>query len=152
MTDFVSYAEVVEGLHERFVTIDDFPKYNSAGALVNILAYEPKVIHSTPTLYTLLDSFERVRSGQLTVMKYRILHRLVLQWQDNEPSEAALMPFVHSIPASVDRDPTLGGRITMGLAGISDAATGFVVISSTKYRCIDFFASASTKAPFQSGI
>ena len=148
----VTYAEVVAGLHERFLTIPDFPKYNARGTLINLLAYEPKSIQHTPTIFTLLDGFRRERSGQLTAIHYRILHRLVLQWQDNEASEAELMPWVHALPAAVDQDPTLGGRITMGLAGISDASSGFVLISNTKYRCLDFFASATTKAPFQSGI
>jgi hypothetical protein len=27
-----------------------------------------------------------------------------------------------------------------------------VIISNTKYRCLDFFSTVPTKAPFQSGI
>lgn len=149
---YVSYQDVVEGLHERFLTIPDFPAYNGAGDLINLLKYEPGVIHHTPTIYTLLDGFERNASGQLTAMHYRILHRLVIQWQDNEQAELELMPFVHSVPAAVDVDQTLGGRITMGLARITSAQSGFIIISQTKYRCLDFFSTVPTKAPFQSGI
>ena len=149
---YVSYADVVDGLHERFLTIAGFPAYNEEGVLINLLRYEPAVIHHTPTIYTLLDGFERNASGQLTAMHYRILHRLVIQWQDNEQAELALMPFVHRVPAAVDSDQTLGGRITMGLARISSGQSGFVIISNTKYRCLDFFSTVPTKAPFQSGI
>ena len=149
---YTSFEHVLDGLHERFVSVSGLPKYNEAGALVNILKYEPGAIQYTPTLYSLLDGFTRDRAGQLTIMTYRILHRLVLKWQDNAAAELALLPFVHSIPAAVDVDPTLGARITKGLARMSEGQTGFVIISNTKYRCLDFFSTVPTKGDFGSGI
>jgi hypothetical protein len=149
---YVSYSDVIAGLHERFLTIPGLAQYNDDGELVTILDYEPTAIHVAPLIYTLLDRFERKRDGQITTMRYRILNRLVIQWQDQERAEQQLKPFVHTIPASVDTDPTLGGRITMGLAHISDAESGFAIIAGTKYRVLDCYATATTKAPFQSGI
>lgn len=143
---FVTYAQVVDGLHERFATVAGIDSQA-------LLKYEPEVVEQTPLLYTLLDGFARDNAGQVTMMRYRILNRLVLQWQgNNELSEQELMSFVHSIPAAVDADPTLGARITMGLAKVSEGQSGFVIISSTKYRCLDFFVEATTKAPVRSGI
>lgn len=149
---FVSYSQVVDGLHARFATVAGLPQLDGDGNIINILKYEPSVIQTTPTLYTLLDGFARSEGGQITTMRYRILHRLVLPWQDNEQAELALMPFVHSIPASVDLSPTLGGLITLGLARITEAQSGFVIISDTKWRCLDFFSDVPTKAPVRSGI
>lgn len=142
---FPSYSQVVDALHVRFATVADL-----AGK--PMLKYEPRSVQTTPMLYTLIDRFTRERSGQLTAMRYRILHRLVLQWQDNEQSEVQLMPFVHSIPDSIDRDPTLAGLLEKGQAHIDDAESGFVLISQTKYRCLDFYSNVLAKAPFQSGI
>ena len=62
------------------------------------------------------------------------------------------LPVPDEWSAAVDDDQTLGGRITMGLARISSGQSGFVIISNTKYRCLDFFSTVPTKAPFQSGI
>lgn len=154
MSDFVTYAEVVDGLHDRLLTIPDFPAYNDHGVLINLLKYEPSEIQHTPTIYTLLDGFERDNgSAQMTGMHYRILHRLLIQWQDNEQAELELMPFVHSVPAAIDQDRLLGGIVNLGSgATIKSAQSGFIIFSDIKFRCLDFIVSVSTKAPVRSGI
>lgn len=149
---FVSLSDVIDGLHERFATVPGFVQRNDDDEIVNLLSYEPRSIATTPTLYTLLDSYTRDCKGQVTTMRYRIMHRLVVQWQDNEQSERELMSWVHVFAAAVDADPTLAGRITLGLAMIKEAQSGFVSISGTKYRCLDMFADVPTKAPRNSGI
>lgn len=145
IVSYPSYQQIVDALHVRFATV-------AALSGKPMLKYEPRSIQATPMIYTLLDRFRRERAGQLTAMHYRILHRLVLQWQENEQSELELMPFVHSIPHSVDQDPTLAGLLVKGLAHIDDAESGFVIISNTKYRCLDFYSNVLAKADFQSGI
>lgn len=142
---FIGYSDVIEGLHERYATV-------AALRGKPLLAYEPQSIQETPTLYSLLASFERSQAGQITAMRYRVMSRLILQWQDQEQAELALLPFVNSIPAAVDQDQTLGGRVNSGLARIADAETGFVIISQIKYRCIDFYADVLTKSAWKSGI
>lgn len=142
---FATYSQIVQALHTRFATVADLSSKP-------LLQYEPRSVQTTPTLYSLLHTFQRERSGQITAMRYRIMHRLILQWQDNEQSELQLMPFVNSIPHSVDADPTLGGLLAMGVARIGDGESGFIIISNTKYRCLDFYSDVLSKAPFQSGI
>jgi hypothetical protein len=142
---FPSYSQVVDALHVRFATV-------AALSGKPMLKYEPRSVQTTPMLYSLLFTFQRERSGQITAMRYRIMHRLLLQWQDNEQSELELMPFVNSIPHSVDQDPTLAGLLVKGVARISDAESGFIPISNSKYRCLDFYSDVLTKADFQSGI
>ena len=150
---YPTLAEIIEALHETvFVSVPGLAQRNEAGEVINLLQYEPRVIHTSPVLYTLLDKFDRDTSGQVTAMKYRLLHRMVFQWQDNAESEAAMLGYVHSVPHALDLDPTLGGMLAKGLARISDAQSGFVVISNTKYRCLDFFSSITSKAPYRSGI
>jgi hypothetical protein len=150
---YPTLAEIIDYLHDTvFVSVPGLAQRNEAGEVINLLQYEPRVIHTSPVLYTLLDKFDRDTSGQVTAMKYRLLHRMVFQWQDNAESESAMLSFVHSVPAAFDLDPTLGGRLEKGVARIAEAASGFVVISNTKYRCLDFFSSIVSKAPYRSGI
>lgn len=152
MSDFPTYSAIVDALHARFETVPDLAQRDADDAVINILKYEPRVVHTTPLLYTLLDSFTREVKGQLVIMRYRILHRIVFQWQDNEESEAALMPFVHSVPYAVEQSMQLGGTLSLGLARITDATSGFVLISQTKYRCLDLFSQVEAKAAFGSGM
>lgn len=132
----MSYATVLAGLDERFRTIS---------GLKAILDYEPTAIHDYPTLYSLLDSFEIERRGQVVVWKYRILHRLVFRWQDNAGCELELVWFVNAIPAAVDADPQLGGRITSGLATIAEGDAGWAVIGGTDCRVLDFYSTVVEK-------
>jgi hypothetical protein len=139
----ITYEAVVEGLHERFATVK---------GIMAILDYEPKAIQTTPTLYSLLDRFDRSQEGQLTVMKYRVLNRLCIQWQDNEQAERQLAKFVNPLPASIDKDPKLGGRVSRGMAWVTEAPTGFFSIGDTTYRVLDMYVEVLTKGAFKSGI
>jgi hypothetical protein len=85
-------------------------------------------------------------------MTYRILHRVIIQWQDHEQAEIELRALVNAIAASIDVDPSLGGRVDKGLARIDGGATGFVVIGDTQYRCLDFYSHTVTKGAMRSGI
>lgn len=143
---FISYQNVVDGLIECLGTIPGFTAY------WNLLDYEPDSVQSPPLIYTLLDGFTRSAQGQITIMRYRILVRLVIQWQDHQAAEQELRDRLHEIPAAIDVDPTLGGRIDRGLAEVSDGQSGFVRISNTQFRCLDYFVSAPTKSPVRSGI
>lgn len=149
---YISYSDVITGLHERLETVPGLAQLNDDGDVCNMLRYEPETIVQTPLLYSLLDTFQRDQHGQMTSMIYRVLHRIVIQWQDQEQAELELIALVNAVPASIDVDPTLGGRVDKGLARISDGATGFVVISGTQYRCLDFYSSVTTKSSMRSGI
>lgn len=150
---FPSLDDLITYLHGTlFRTVSGLVDYDDDGEPVNLLDYEPDVVHAPHLLYTLLADFKRDTAGQVTTMRYRLLHRLVIQWQDNQEAERVLRSFVHPIPAAFDADPLLGNLITKGLARISDGASGFVVISNTKFRCLDFFSDIPTKATYRSGI
>lgn len=140
----MSAVTIMAGLVERFQTV--------SGLIV--LDYEPTTIEP-PTLYTLLDGFERSQQGQLTVMRYRFMSRLCIRWQDNEYAERELLPFVNAIPAAVDADPQLGGRISSGLARVvsaaGDAQRPLVRIGNVDYRAVDFFSDVLHKFPYRSG-
>jgi len=124
----MSYADIVAGLHERFTTVD---------GIASILDYEPSSIQTTPTLYTLLDNVDITQRGQVKSTTYRLLHRLVFRWQDREQCEVEMMPFVDSLPAAVEADPHLGGRISSGLARIEHIDAVWVRIANVTYRALD---------------
>jgi hypothetical protein len=150
---YPSVTQIIDYLHTSvFPLVAGLPQVDDDGNVINLLKYEPRSIQTSPTLYTLFDRFQRDTSGQITAMKLRLLHRICVQWQDNEESERELLTFVHALPYRVDNDPTLGGLITKGIARISDGESGFVIISGTKYRSLDFFSDIPTKGTYRGGI
>src|SRR5438105_777850 len=108
----MSYETVIEGLHARFATVVGLEQNN-------ILDHEPTSVTSFPTLYSLLDRFDRKEMGGVTKMTYRTLHRLLFRWQDNKQAEVELRSFVNKVAAAVDADPQLNDTLN-GLATIAD--------------------------------
>jgi hypothetical protein len=139
----MSYETVVEGLHERFATVE---------GIVGIQLGEPASIQATPYLYTLLDEVERTQAGQMTMMRYRSLHRLCFDTQDMEAAEAQLAGYVNAVPASVDADPQLTGRITGGLARISQGRATWVKLNGTLFRCLDYTSDVLEKGAYRGGL
>jgi hypothetical protein len=142
----VSYQAAIAGLKDAVETVD---------GLNLVLDYEPPSLTRLPAVYRLLDSFNRTQAGQVTVMRYRVLCRLCVRWQDNEKAEWELIPFVNSIPAAIDADPQLGGAITRGYASVAEDANanaGFVRIGGTMYRSLDVYVDIVDKDAYQSGI
>lgn len=140
----MSYATVVAGLRERLETVP---------GIARILDYEPRTIQTTPTLYILFDGLTRARQGGLTINTYRVLMRLCLPWLDAAIADQSMLPFVNAIPAAIDADGHLGGRLNSGMARITQAyAVDFVTVGGTKHRCIDFLAEVVEKAPHSSAI
>lgn len=131
----MSYATVLAGLHAAFGTVD---------GITVTLAYEPRAIQVTPTLYSLLDSFEVINDnvfGATPDYRYRVLHRLVFAWQDNEQAEAALIPFVNAIPEAVFGYEALRTTITNGgYSYIVAGDAGWVDIGNVTYRSLDFYS------------
>lgn len=138
----MSYAGVKAGLIVRLNTV--------IGLNVK-LAYEPNSIQDAPAIYTILDSFERTQEGQLTIMRYRSLHRLWIRWQDNEAAENQMDSYVNAIPASIDLDPHLGGSLPVGIAYVSSGVAEWRTMGDVLYRTIDFFSEAVEKGIYQSG-
>lgn len=132
----MSYESVIEGLDERFATVP---------GIAAILDYEPRSVHATPLLYSLLDRAEAIHAGQVRGWRYRILHRLIVPWQESEGAELQIIPFVSSIPAAVEADPHLGDHLPNGYAEISEIDAGWVTIANTEYRCLDFYSTVIEK-------
>lgn len=140
----MGYADIVDGLHIRFRTVDGLER-------APLLMYEPTSIQQTPTLYTLLDRVDRSTSGQVQASLYRILNRIVFQWVDNEKAEEELMPYVDSVPLAVEADPQLGGIISSGFAKMPEVVAVFVSIGGTLYRALDCYAEVTDKQPYIRG-
>lgn len=132
----MSYATVLAGLHARLATV---PGLNA------VLDYVPTSVHEPPALYSRLERATITRSGQLRATTYRILHRVVIRWQDNEQAEVEASPFVNSVPLAVETDPWLGGALTSGYAEISECESGFAEIGEITYRVLDFYSTVVEK-------
>jgi hypothetical protein len=133
-----------QGLEERFRTVT---------GLRSVVLGEPTGDLDLPGLYTAYIGFDRTLGrDQMTVMEHRFMHRLIIRWQDNAQAEMQLLTLLNAIPASVELDIQLGGRLLQGIARITDGDAGFVTIGGVKYRCVDYTTLVTEKAPVRSGI
>ena len=131
----MSYATVLDGLHVRFATV---------AGINAILKYVPTAI-DPPMMYSVLESMNVTRNGQVRAVHYRINHRMMFRWQDFEQAELEIIPFVDSIPLAVEADPHLGGVLVSGFAEINECRALWVDISGTTYRVLDFFSDITEK-------
>lgn len=134
---------ILLAIHERFKTLE---------GIKALLDYEPAVIEATPLIYSLLDESHRTQQQSLTTRRYRFLHRLVVQWVDNQSAEQTILRYTNLIPNAIDANPQLAGTITSGIAVINDQVTGFVTINKVLYRVLDSYSDVTIKGRFQSGI
>ena len=132
----MSYQAILTGLQTQLKTVV---------GIRAVLDYVPTSVQTAPLIYSVLDSAEIVRSGQVRAVRYRILHRLCVRWQDNERAEQEIIPFVNSIPDAVADDPQLGGRLTRGYAWIVEIEAAWVTISGVEYRAVDFYSEVIEK-------
>lgn len=139
----MSATTVLAGLHERFKTVE---------GLKAILSEEPATFDEAPLLYSMLDRVERSQAGQLTTMRYRFLHRLVVLWTDNAQAEQEILRFTNAIPAAVDADAQLAGTLGNGLARLSEAQAGFMVNTQVTYRVLDWYSDVVEKGAYQGGL
>jgi hypothetical protein len=139
----VSYATILEQLAIRLETV---------AGVERVITYEPTTIQLPPMIYLLLDRVDRSQKGQVTLMTYRIMARLLIKWQENAAAEAELTSYLNAIPASIDADPHLASSVPKGLASVPEMQAGFVLIGSTKYRTLDFFVKVIEKGTYQGGI
>ena len=128
----MSYANIVAGLHTRFLTVPGL-------ASTLILEQAPTSLADVPALWSVLESFERGQAGQLTTMTYITQHHLCLRWQNNAKAETQLNSFVNAFGIAVDADPQLTGTggINTDLGGIARVISGvadWITIGGTEYR------------------
>lgn len=106
-----------------------------------VLDYEPSAIHETPMIYLLLDGLDRVDGGDAGITTtYRIMATLVIRWQHNEQAEQDVLDLVDNVSSALDSDITLGGM--NGYALIVGAEAGYLDVSGTKYRIVEFSIEA----------
>jgi hypothetical protein len=131
----MSYATILAGLTERFETI----------AGLTVLDYEPTSVQTTPLLYSLIESATYNVGGQVKARHYRILHRLLLPWQDVEQAEVDVMPWVNAIPDAVYADRSLDGRLQRGTTEIVEMQAGWATVGNITYRALDFYSDTLEK-------
>lgn len=116
-----------------------------------VLTYEPQAIDEAPTGYLLFDKASRKTQGGVVAVKYRILYRLCLAWQDNASAEQSIGYFINPICQAIDNNAQLHGAITSGMAAVSEedgAQTGVIVnIGGVEFRALDTYIEVLEKAP-----
>ena len=122
-------------------------------ALVNVLDYEPPAVAATPMAYIFLGGWERNQTGQVVTMRYTLIIRLVLLWQDNYEAERALIPYVNALPNALESDMTLGGgpdgrRVSQVRTGLAE----YREIGGTVYRTMDTTISVLEKGGAGTGL
>ncbi len=132
----MSYAGILAGLHARLATVS---------GLNAVLDYVPTAVHDPPIVYSFLESATIARSGQVRTTTYRILHRVVIRWQDNEQAEIEASGFVNGIPLAIEADPHLGGVLASGYAETRECSSGFAEIGEVTYRVLDFYTTVVEK-------
>lgn len=137
------YDDAVTGVVERL---------QSVSALKAVLKYVPATIQAAPLAWVIYDSHKRRSSGPTTIVNYRLRVTVALSWQDTEQSEGELIPLINEVPAAIDQDPQLGGRVTEGVATQPDATGGWYTIGGVTYRTIDFYVEVPEAGAYQSGI
>ncbi len=133
----MSYSTVLTELDRRIGTV--------AGIAV-VLDYEPTVIQTTPTCYSLLDSVKRSYGGNVVTLTYRVLHRLCLQWVETEQAEQEVIPFVNSVPKALDSSGIRAGDVI-----VTNIDAGWMSIGETLYRTLDFYSETIEYAGLGNG-
>lgn len=132
---------ILAGLHARLKTVT---------GLRAILDYEPESVQAAPFLYSLLDETARpLPAGQQQSVRYRYLHRVVIDWTDPAAAERLVRRYTDAIPNAIAADPTLGGVVTRGFASVVDQAAGFVVINKVLVRVLDSYSETLVKRAAQ---
>lgn len=130
----MSATTVWLGLEERFRTI---------AGLASVELGEPSGDMALPCLYTVYGSFQRpLRNSpparNQTGMTHILGARLVIQWVDFQAAERQLFALVDLIPASIELDPHLGGRLSAGAAYCAAGISGHATIGKVLYRVVDY--------------
>lgn len=132
-----TYDDVLEGLHERFATVE---------GINAILGYAPNAIEP-PTMFSLFERDEEEEKGQIVHTTYWTRHYLCFQWQDNEQAETELRPYIGLVRAALRADPRLGGRVNSGWANIPEVIGDFITIGDILYRTLEFVSKVLVKEP-----
>lgn len=149
----MSYAAIIDGISAAFARVEGLPEVDSQGLVINIMPHEPQSIHGPRLMYSLLESFEREydETGEVVMITYQILHRLLLRWQDPAQAEQELMAFVNSIPAAVEADPHLRGALAHGYAYITSGEADWASINGVECRSLDFHSRVTETVRYQGG-
>lgn len=122
------------GLEERFRTIQ---------GLSAVQLGEPFAIEATPMLYAAYDNVNQImRSTQparnLDGLTHIFAVRLVFDYQSSPDAEMQLLTLADSVPAAINDDPQLGGRLHGGVATSTRAISGWAVVAQKRYRVLEF--------------
>lgn len=141
----ITYQAIIDQLHQRFATLPSLVRLNASGQNVALLTEEPKTITQYPTLYSLLEHVTYAPSTPVTISEVVILSRLVVAHAKSDHCEAAVMPYVFDLPATINGSAE-GRRLDnwvalrRGIATVERAEAVWVVIGGKDiYRALDVY-------------
>jgi hypothetical protein len=129
MTDFgtTGYLVALNALHAVLQEVTGI-QYAMIG--------EPTSIQAPALIWSMLAGSDTESLETIKRTTYRTEHTVAIRWQDSQAAELELLAYIDSIPAAVDRDPTLGGVVRD--CEITSAEAGFVTVGEQEYRTLAF--------------
>lgn len=136
------YTDVVAGLLGALRTLPTLKKVQNGA---------PSSAQNMPLAYIEFDTLERSTAGQLTSNKYRVLVTVVVPFQDNILAEDQIAPFVNSVPAAIDADATLDGRVHLARVPTAQSGrtVGYLEIAGVLCRAVSFTVDVLEKQAYR---
>ena len=146
----ISMIGLVEGLHERFATIDVTVEGRQLTFVDgrNMQIGEPRSVQAFPFLYTLMDRGEDASAGNVMADRDWLIHRVVFKFlpgNTSDTTELQLLTIRDALPAAVYADRRLNNRLVRGYATIDRVEAGYDIIGDTLHRVLDFYSNTLRK-------
>lgn len=140
----MSYPAIVDALARRAAPL-------AASHRLTVLRYEPGAVVVPRCLYFLLDGFDRLYQGQMVGMRYRVIARIAVRWQDNAAAETELADLINPVCIAFDPDAT-DPLVPAGENRVLTGEAGYIDIGSTRYRYCDVIVQVTEKGVFRNGV
>ena len=140
MTAPFDLDDLLEGIHERFLTVDPF-------TAKRLIAGEPTSIQEPPIIYSMLADTKIEEIGNMVAWHIRFMCRACVLLQDRIVSEATIRRLAVELPVSIMLDDRLDNRISSGRALADKGIAGFVRINETNFRMVDVYVTVEYKHP-----
>lgn len=106
----------------------------------------PLAAQNLPLCYLEASSGARNNVGQLVSNHYQVLAVVCVIWQDSMFAEDQIAPFINTLPAAIDANPTLGGAVS--LVQVISWRTDVRAIADVQVRAVEFTIDVLDKKPY----
>lgn len=110
----------------------------------------PLVTDALPLVYLEADNGDRNIAGQIVANTYRIRIGLVVSRQGQTLAEDEIGPFINSLPAAIDQNPTLSGAVNF--ARVTSWITSYPDWTEKESRSIEFVCEVLEKGSYRGSL